>query len=289
MSRYRKIDTRIWNDKKFNELSDDGKFVLFLFLSHPHLTPLGAMRATIAGLASELRWDIDRFKKSLDECAAKNIVIYDDKAAFFRLCNFIKYNQPESPNVVRSWDQYLDYLPECGLKDDLIEGVESYITNRTDAFKEALPEVFVKAMPNQEQEQEHKQEQEKKKERAPGNPDVSSLKNLIITGNKKSLSQNTKQHCYQSDATEVLNFLNFKANKAFEPNRENLKWITERLRDGETVDTCRQVIVRKTNDWIESIKMKSQLNPFTLFKKDNFSRYKGELVMPDEELVEDDK
>jgi hypothetical protein len=56
MARYRKIDPRIWNDQKFRELSDDAKIVFFLLLTHPHMTALGAMRATVAGLAAELGW-----------------------------------------------------------------------------------------------------------------------------------------------------------------------------------------------------------------------------------------
>jgi hypothetical protein len=54
MARYRKIDPRIWNDAKFRALLDDAKFVFMLLLTHPHMTALGAMRATLAGSAAEL-------------------------------------------------------------------------------------------------------------------------------------------------------------------------------------------------------------------------------------------
>ena len=46
MGRYRKIDTRTWNDQKFNELSDYGKLVFFLLLSHPHLTSIKSNELT---------------------------------------------------------------------------------------------------------------------------------------------------------------------------------------------------------------------------------------------------
>src|SRR3990167_8860981 len=98
MARFRKVDTRTWNDQKFNSLSDDGKLVFFLLLTHPYLTPLGAMRATLAGLASELYWTVHRFKRAFKELVEKNMVKYD--AAFFLLWlpNFIKYNRPELRN-----------------------------------------------------------------------------------------------------------------------------------------------------------------------------------------------
>ena len=56
MSRYRKIDPRIWNDKKFRSLSDRAKLLFFMLLTHPSMTALGAMRATLPGLASEMGW-----------------------------------------------------------------------------------------------------------------------------------------------------------------------------------------------------------------------------------------
>jgi hypothetical protein len=65
MARYRKIAPRIWNDEKFGELSDDAKLIFFLLLTHPHMTALGAMRATLAGLAAELRWAVKRFQRAL--------------------------------------------------------------------------------------------------------------------------------------------------------------------------------------------------------------------------------
>jgi len=155
MSRYRKIDTRTWNDRKFNLLSDDGKLQFFLLLTHPHLLPIGAMRGTIPGLASEIRWSTERFKKGFYEIVNNNMVRYDEQAAFIWLPNFIKYNLPTSPNVVRSWDEYLDYLPECSLKDELITSVALFTNKLSSGFREALPEVFAKTLPNQEQEQEY--------------------------------------------------------------------------------------------------------------------------------------
>ena len=52
MSRYRKVDTRIWNDAKFNSLSEKRKLVFFFLLTHPNLKMIGGMRATVPGLAA---------------------------------------------------------------------------------------------------------------------------------------------------------------------------------------------------------------------------------------------
>ena len=41
--KYRKISPCIWNDAKVRELSDKGKLAPLFLLTHPHMTPLGAI------------------------------------------------------------------------------------------------------------------------------------------------------------------------------------------------------------------------------------------------------
>ena len=73
MARYRKVDCRVWNDEKFRVLSDDAKLVWLFLLTHPYMTPIGGMRATIPGLASELGWTERRFRKAFQEAFRKGM------------------------------------------------------------------------------------------------------------------------------------------------------------------------------------------------------------------------
>lgn len=166
MARYRKVDTRIWNDEKFREFSDDGKLAFLFVLTHPNLTSLGAMRATIAGLASEIGWKERKFRASIAAAQKRGMAEFDEAASLAWLPNFLRYNAPESPNVVRSWEGALDLLPECDLKRRLVVRVLEYVESLGEGFREALPEAFRKGMPNQEQEQEQEQEPEQEEERA---------------------------------------------------------------------------------------------------------------------------
>jgi len=160
MARYRKIDTRIWNDQKFRALSDDGKLVFLFILSHPHLTSLGAMRATVSGLAAELGWPLERLRKAFAKGIEKGLIEHDQDASFIALPKFLKYNGPESPNVVKSWSDSLDLIPECHLKHLLMQRVKGFAEALPEAFAKALPEAFRKGMPYQEQEPEQEQKQE---------------------------------------------------------------------------------------------------------------------------------
>jgi hypothetical protein len=111
MSRYRKIDLRIWDDAKFNGLGDDGKLVFFVLLTHPAMTPLGAMRATIPGLAAELGWNTEAFREGFDAVCEKGMAQHD----FVMLPKFLAYNAPEFLYVIRAWRGAVDLLPECSL------------------------------------------------------------------------------------------------------------------------------------------------------------------------------
>jgi hypothetical protein len=158
VARYRKIDTRIWNDAKFSALSERGKLVFFFILTHPNLTMLGAMRASVPGLAAELRMQPRAFTEAFSEVLSRGMVEHDEKASFLWLPNFLRYNSPENPNIVRSWPKVFDLLPECEMKQQLLKRLKASTEGLSEGFQEAFAEAFPKAMPNQEQEQEQEQE-----------------------------------------------------------------------------------------------------------------------------------
>lgn len=160
MSRYRKIDPRIWNDARFRDLSDRGKLAFLFILTHPHMTSLGAMRGSLSGLATELGWSEKAFREAFGEALAKGMLEHGEKASFVGVPNFLRYNGPESPNVVKSWVAALDLIPECELKCRLLQRVRAFADGLSEAFGKALAETFREAMPNQEQEPEQKREQE---------------------------------------------------------------------------------------------------------------------------------
>lgn len=49
--------------------------------------------------------------------------------------------------------------------------------------------------------------------------------------------------------------------------------IAQRLKEGYTVEQCKDVIGVKSNAWMGDEKMDQYLNPQTLFRKSNFDKY----------------
>lgn len=160
MAKYRKVDPRIWNDAKFQTLSDDGKLVLFFLLTHPHMTALGAMRHTIAGMGAELDWSHEAFREAFEEVQQQGIVKHDAKACMVWLPKFLRYNPPESPNVLKAWSAAVDTLPECDLFFQMIREVKDFSDGMSEGFRKAFRQSFGEASLNQEQEPEPKPEPE---------------------------------------------------------------------------------------------------------------------------------
>lgn len=172
MARYRKIDPRIWNDEKFASLSHEAQRAFFFILTHPSMTSLGAFRISAAGMAQELGLTEKEFQEPFRELLSKGIVRYDEKSFLVFAPNFLKYNPPENPNVIKGWAVALDYLPECGLKHEVLLKAKQCASNTdkglkafVDAFGDichiapkGFQEPFPKGMPIQEQEQEQEQE-----------------------------------------------------------------------------------------------------------------------------------
>jgi uncharacterized phage protein (TIGR02220 family) len=83
---------------------------------------------------------------------------------------------------------------------------------------------------------------------------------------------------FKPQAIEVLNFLNTKTGRNYQPVEANLKMIAGRLKEGASVADCRAVIAKKVREWGSDAKMSEYLRPATLFNATKFAQYRGELV-----------
>lgn len=162
MAHYRIVDVRIWTDAKFSALSDRAKLAFLYCLTHPNLTVIGAMRATIPGLCGELAGisegfgeaSPEAFREAFEHVFAKGLAIRDERAPLVWLPRFLRYNPPQSPNVVRSWAKAFDLLPECAMKDDIYQHLKAFAKGLPEGFSKAFDQAFAKVWPNQDQDQE---------------------------------------------------------------------------------------------------------------------------------------
>jgi hypothetical protein len=159
--RYRTLDVRLWGDERFRALSPlkpSGQALFLYLLTNPNTTSIpGLYRAGAAGMAEELGWTTEGFHEAFREVIQQELVEADFESRVIFISNAIKYNKPQSPNVIKSWATHWDEIPECDLKNiayqkfkDFIDGMDKAFV---DAFVKAIRKPKCMTMPNQEQEQ----------------------------------------------------------------------------------------------------------------------------------------
>lgn len=174
MARYRKIDVRMWNDRKFRELSDNGKLAFILLLTHPDTTQIGTIRTRVSNLADELGWQRDAMSHAIQEVTLNGMIDVDEKAGLMVINNFLKYNAPSSPNAFKSWCELIDLMPECDLLDKHVARLKTFLDGLSVGMRNAIPNDLIDAIKDamsrtngqtcRIQEQEQDQEQDKDKE-----------------------------------------------------------------------------------------------------------------------------
>jgi len=115
----------------------------------------------------------------------------DFRARVIFIPNAIKYNKPQSPNVVKSWESHWDELPECELKNIAYEKIKAFLDNMGKAFAEAFEQATRKPSGktnlNQEQDKEQEQERDKTIDEVATSPNVDSRVNQSVSNEAQEI------------------------------------------------------------------------------------------------------
>ncbi|BAQ88978.1 putative DnaA recombination protein [uncultured Mediterranean phage uvMED] len=99
---------------------------------------------------------------------------------------------------------------------------------------------------------------------------ITNIYNHQITNSEVS------QKKYDEEAQQILKWLNKKTQKDFRGEGAYVN-IRARLREGFTPDECRAVIARKWREWKDDPVMAKFIKPSTLFNKQKFADYVGDI------------
>jgi hypothetical protein len=140
--RYSKVSRRMWNDEKFRELSappPNGQSLFQRLLTGPELTNIpGLIPTNDAGLARALKWPLEGFLEAFAEVSGQGMAEADWEAGLIWVPNAIKHNEPESPNVVVSWQTAWEEMPECDLKLQAWQHLRDYLNGKGESWVAAF-------------------------------------------------------------------------------------------------------------------------------------------------------
>ena len=132
---FARVDPWLWWDARYRALTFDAQHVYLFLLIHPHLTMLGAMRATLAGMASEMGIDPERFAAAFGSLVSSGFVRWDETALFLCLPGFLAKNKPANPNVVKSWPDLFSSLPSSELRRELADEISLLLAELPENFR----------------------------------------------------------------------------------------------------------------------------------------------------------
>lgn len=170
MGIYSSIDRKINGDAWFRGLSHMAQLLWFRLLTGSHVTPVaGLWAANEEGLARSFGFTIKEFREAFAETSSEPAsnglprVISDWNAGLIWVPNSIEMrcNQPPNSNVLKSWGEYVELLPECELKTKALQYLRTWVEQHRNRYG-SVPtwlETCSAMVSRQEQEQEQEQEQ----------------------------------------------------------------------------------------------------------------------------------
>ncbi|HSW68534.1 MAG TPA: conserved phage C-terminal domain-containing protein [Gammaproteobacteria bacterium] len=271
MRMYGSVHISFWENSETQNLSDQAKLLAIYLLTGPHTNMAGVFRLPDGYIKEDLGWDIETVKNTFHELSQIDFLTRDDERGWLVIHQFLKWNPIQNPKQGVGIQKIFKMIPtQSSVLNPFVNGLLEYGKSLSEEFVEDLQKTgngFETVSSNGATEQEQEQNQDQKQ----NNNFMSDSDNLTAC----------KKQSFQSQAVEVLQFLNEKTGRAYRPVEANLKLIIARLKSGATPSECYQVIAKKSREWGGHAEMDQYLRPATLFNATKFEQYVGELVATD--------
>ena len=269
---YRKIDNAFWRDDKVKNLNVETRHLFMYLLTSPHCNMIGAYYLPLPYILADLytndellgngsegyRNPFETVSKGIDTLSQAGLITYDTVNSMVVIHNFIKYNRPDNANVIKSAIKLFLELPQTPALYKTGYYLELYAAEKNIKFENPINTPKLEPLPNgietvskgyRTQEQEHnrnsstEQEQEYLYREA---TTVAPLHLPEIPQDDPPLDKNTE---LRAKAAEVVLYLNLISKRNYDAkNKTTIAPILARLRDGATVEQCKQVIDTKSKD-----------------------------------------
>jgi len=154
---FRTVDTKLWRDRKFLDLSDDARMIFLFLLTHPRMTMIGALENTVPGMAAEIRWDADRVTKALIELSKNGMVDYERgpidtptdtpidthtdtpiDTPMHTLPRWFRYHKLTNNKQLSGAVKALELMPECECRDRLVSRLREHLAKERPSLSKSF-------------------------------------------------------------------------------------------------------------------------------------------------------
>lgn len=151
MSRFSKVERRMWGDAKFRALSKpapNARDLWVYLITGPHNTSVpGLFVLGEAAMAEAMEWPLPATRKVFAEIVEAGMAKFDPTTRLVWLPNALRHNPPENFNVVVGWRAHWEVLPECALLNEATVALEAGLAAVHASYVQAFAVARGKAPP----------------------------------------------------------------------------------------------------------------------------------------------
>jgi hypothetical protein len=160
----------IWNDPKYQALSDDAKLLRIYVMTNPHSTMLGLYSLPMGYISVDLGWDIKRAEQAEKECLKANYVERSQSNGLILVPDIIISNPIDGPNQCKHCLSLVEQLSyDEHLFNKLADIIEVYSNHHSEPLVERIRNPYVN--PSNNPLQENNNQKRKRKGRRISNKD----------------------------------------------------------------------------------------------------------------------
>lgn len=287
MALFRKVHTEFWTDVKVSEdMTPEDKLFMVYLLTNPHTTQLGVYEITPKMIAFEIGLSIESARALLERFESHHKLIkYNKTTREIAIKNWGKYNLNRGGKPIEDClKREIDKVKDLSLIKFILEHTDHAALKRKinlyAGFDDTSHDTL--AIRDQEEEKEQKEEQEEKEEQKQKDKEKEPEKEKTKSKSQASLKSDAKSN--PIPYKDILDYLNEKANKNFNPKAEgHRKLIRARWNEGYKLEDFKKVIDNKTSQWLgkksfDGKPLDQFLRPSTLFAQKHFDNYLNETV-----------
>jgi hypothetical protein len=123
MREYGKIHSSFWTSQDIREAGEDGRVLAAYLLTSPHSNMLGCFRVPLAYVSDDLKWPLQRVLEGFEKLSQRVWLTFDKGSEWVVIHKFLKWNQPENPNVVRAAEKLFAQIPGSSGVKAILAGV----------------------------------------------------------------------------------------------------------------------------------------------------------------------
>ena len=145
--RYYRISTRFWDDEKSRVWPRDVKLLALYLLTCRHRTLEGIFFLPLSYVREDLAWNSKKLSKMMAVLTANQFLRYDPETRVMLIRNALRYQAPESQNVVTGAIRRIRDLPKSPLLEEFLglaklhcsrQGASEYACKFYDELERAL-------------------------------------------------------------------------------------------------------------------------------------------------------